>query len=122
MTDQDTATARIDATLAALPPDQRDALQALRRTIAAAAPGAEEAISYGAPAFRYRGRALVAYAPYQAHCSFFPMEPALIEAHRDELAAFATAKGTIRFTPQRPLPEDLVTRIVRERIARLDGR
>jgi uncharacterized protein YdhG (YjbR/CyaY superfamily) len=56
MTDLTTATAQIDATLAALPADQRAALQALRQTIAAAAPEAEEAISYGMPAFRYHGR------------------------------------------------------------------
>jgi len=122
MTDSTTATARIEATLAALPPDQQATLQALRRTIAATAPEAEEAISYGAPAFRYHGRVLVGYAPYKAHCSFFPMDPALIEAHRDELADHATSKGAIRFTPDHPLPDDLVARIVRERMARIDGR
>ncbi len=122
MTDPTTATAQIDATLAALPADQRAALQSLRRTIAAAAPGAEEAISYGMPAFRYRGRSLVSYAAFKAHCSLFPMSSALIEALGDELAGFATAKGTLRFTPEHPLPDDIVKRIVRERMAQIDGR
>ncbi len=122
MTDPATATAQIEATLAALPADQRAALQALRETIAAAAPGAEETISYGMPAFRYRGRALVSYAAFKAHCSLFPMSSALIETLRDELAGFATAKGTLRFTPDHPIPADLVTRIVHERMAQIEAR
>jgi uncharacterized protein YdhG (YjbR/CyaY superfamily) len=122
MTDSMTATQQINATLAALPGDQRAALQALRETIAAAAPGAEETISYGMPAFRYRGRALVSYAGFKAHCSLFPMSAALIEAHRAELAGYATAKGTLRFTPEHPLPRDLVERIVHERMAQIDVR
>ena len=81
-----------------------------------------ETISYGMPAFRYHGRALVSYAAFKAHCSFFPMSAALIETHRDELAGFATAKGTLRFTPEHPLPNDLVERIVRERMAQVDER
>ena len=122
MTDPPRATAQIDARLAALPADQRAALQTLRQRIAAAAPAAEEAISYGMPAFRYHGRSLVSYAAFKAHCSFFPMSSALIEGHRDELAGFATAKGTLRFTPERPLPNGLVERIVRERMAQIDAR
>lgn len=122
MTDPTTATAQIDETLAALPAGQRAALQTLRETIAAAAPEAEEAISYAMPAFRYHGRALVSYAAFKTHCSFFPMSSALVEAHRDELASFATAKGTLRFTPEHPLPNDLVERMVRERMAQIDAR
>ena len=121
MTKPVSATAQIDATLAALPADQRTALQSLRRTIAAAAPSAEETISYGMPAFRYRGRALVYYAAFKAHCSFFPGAE-LIESYRDELAGFATSKGTLQFTPERPIPGDLVERIVRERMAQIDRR
>ena len=115
------ATVRIDATLAALPPDQRSALQRLRETIATAAPDAVEAISYGAPAFRYRGRPLVSYAAAKAHCSLFPMSPPVIEAHRAELDGFDTAKGTIRFSPDRPIPAELVRTIVRERMAEIDA-
>ncbi|MGZ3641143.1 MAG: iron chaperone [Candidatus Limnocylindrales bacterium] len=122
MTDPVAATAQIEATLAALPADQRAALEALRRTIAAAAPDAEEAISYSMPAFRYHGRSLVAYAAFKAHCSLFPMSAALIEAHREAFAGFATAKGTLRFTPEHPLPDELVRLIVRERMAQIDAR
>ena len=115
------ATARIEAILAALPADQRAALQALRATVAAAAPEAIEAISYGTPAFRYRGRPLVSYAAATAHCSFFPMSPDVLDRYRDRLAGFDLAKGTVRFTPDRPIPADVVAAIVRDRIATLDA-
>ena len=115
------ATAQIDAYLATLPDDMRNALEALRRTIQAAAPDAVEAISYGAPAFRHRGRPLVSYRAAKAHCSFYPMNPAVIDAHRAELEAFETAKGTIRFTPDAPLPDALVTSIVKARVAEIDA-
>jgi uncharacterized protein YdhG (YjbR/CyaY superfamily) len=116
------ATKTIDATLAALPADQRSALQSLRAMIAAAAPAAVEAISYGTPAFRYRGRPLVSYAAAKAHCSFFPMSPAVIDAHRELLTGFDTAKGTIRFTPEHPIPKMVVATLVRARLAELDAR
>ena len=122
MSDSDPATLRIAATLAAMPADQRAALESLRATIAEAAPDAVDAISYGAPAFRYHGRPLVAYAAYKAHCSLFPMSPELVERHRDELEGFVIAKGTLQFTPEHPLPDDLVARIVRERMAQIDDR
>ncbi len=121
MTDA-SATAQIDAILAALPETQRAALQALRETIATTAPDAEETISYSMPAFRYRGRALVSYSAFKTHCSFFPMSGETIDAHRDELADFRTAKGTLQFTPEHPIPRDLVERIVRERMAQIDAR
>lgn len=115
-----TTSAQIDAYLATLSADKRAALQALRETIAAVAPAAVEGISYGVPAFRYRGRPLVAYAAAKAHCSFFPMSSALIDVHRGELADFDTAKGTIRFTPRHPIPNALVAMIVHERMAQID--
>jgi len=109
----------VDEVLAGLPAGQRAALQRLRETIRSAAPGAVEGFSYGLPAFRLNGRPLVAYGAAKGHCSFFPMSPALIEAHGGELAGYDTAKGTIRFTPEKPLPADLVQRIVRARVEEL---
>ena len=94
----------------------------MRDLIAATATDAEEAISYGAPAFRYRGRPLVSYAAAKRHCSLFPMSPAVLAAHLDGLDGFDTAKGTIRFTPDHPLPADVVRRIVRDRMAEIDAR
>jgi uncharacterized protein YdhG (YjbR/CyaY superfamily) len=76
----------VNAVLAALPEDARNALEALRRTIAAAAPEAVESINYGVPAFKYRGRPLVSFAAAKNHCSFYVQSPAVMEAHRDQLA------------------------------------
>lgn len=113
--------ADVDAFLARLPDDQRQVLEALRRTIAAAAPEAEEGIGYGVPAFRYRGRPLVSFGAGKAHCSFYVQSPAVIDAHREELAGRDVSKGTVRFTPEEPLPDALVTKLVAARLAETDA-
>jgi uncharacterized protein YdhG (YjbR/CyaY superfamily) len=105
-----------DEYLAALPDDQRAALQELRSLIRAAAPRAEECISYALPAFRQDG-ALVGYGAGASHCALYPMNGSTVAAYRDELAGFETSKGAIRFTPDRPLPPDLVRTLVHARIA-----
>ena len=122
MDDTTTATAWIDAKLAGLPEQQRAALQSLRETIAAAAPEAVDTISYAMPAFRYHGRALVSYDAFKAHCSLFPMGSEIIERHADKFAAFSTTKGTLHFTPEQPIPKELIELIVRERMAAIDAR
>ena len=106
----------IDAYLAALDAAKRAALEQLRRDIHVAAPGGEECISYQMPAFRLDGRVLVWFGAATRHCSFFPgAQP--IAALAAELADYETSKGTIRFSPDRPLPAALVRRIVALRIA-----
>jgi len=110
----------VDGYLAAVPAEQRAALEQLRRTIRAAAPQATEAISYGMPAYKYQG-ALVYFAAFQKHCSFFPGTSAL-GAYRRELEGFETSKGTIRFTPDKPLPAALVRKIVRARLKENEAR
>ena len=122
MADGAEASGQVDAILAALPDDQRAALQAVRETVAATAPEAIETISYGMPAFRYHGRVLVGYAGFKRHCSFFPMGSAVLDSHPDEVAPYRTAKGTLQFTPEDPLPAELVQMIVRERMAAIDER
>jgi uncharacterized protein YdhG (YjbR/CyaY superfamily) len=103
-----------------LPADKRTALQALRETIALAAPDAVEGISYGLPAFRYRDRPLVSYNATKGHCAFFPMSPAVLDRHRDELAGFDLAKGTVRFSPDQPIPVEVVSEIDRDRLAEIE--
>lgn len=112
----------IDAILAKLAADQRAALQDLRETIARVAPDAVEAMSYGAPAFRYRDHPLVSYGAAKAHCAFYVMSPDVIATHEADLQGFDTSKGTVRFTPDKPLPTDLVTKLVRARMAESDER
>ena len=122
MTDETpTSTQRIDAILAGLPDDQRAALVDLRSSITRAAPEAEEAISYGAPAFRYRGRPLVSFGAARSHVAFYVMSPAVLDAHRVALEGYDTSKGAIRFQPERPIPDDVIAAIVRERMAEIDA-
>ena len=104
----------IDAYLAKLPDDQRAALEILRGQIDALAPDASEAISYGLPTFKLNGN-LVHFGAAAKHCAFYP--GAVIDSFADRLKGFETAKGTIRFQPEAPLPPDLVADIVRHRIA-----
>jgi uncharacterized protein YdhG (YjbR/CyaY superfamily) len=111
----------IDEFLAKLPPATREALENLRRTIAAAAPDAIEGIGYGVPAFKYRSRPLVSFGAGKDHCSFYVQSPAVLDEHRDELAGYDTAKGTIRFRPEKPLPIRLVKKLVKARIAEVNA-
>lgn len=102
---------------AGLPADKRAALEKLRRTIRAAAPRADECISYGLPAFRLDGRVLVLFGATAKHCSFFPGSGTAVEAHKGDLKGYSTSKGTIRFDVEKPLPASLPRRIVKYRIA-----
>jgi uncharacterized protein YdhG (YjbR/CyaY superfamily) len=95
--------------------EKRAALEKLRRAIKSAAPKAEECISYQIPAFRLGGRLLVAFGAAANHCAFYP-GAFPIEAHKDELRAYDTGKGTIRFQADSPLPATLVRKLVKTRI------
>jgi uncharacterized protein YdhG (YjbR/CyaY superfamily) len=77
---------------------------------------ATEAIGYGIPTFRYKG-ALVGFAAFSNHCSFFPMSLSVMEAFKKELKSFDTSKGTIRFPIDKPLSVALVKKLVKARIA-----
>jgi uncharacterized protein YdhG (YjbR/CyaY superfamily) len=111
-----------DDYLAALGKDQRAALQKLRKIIKAAAPGAEEYVAYGLAAFRRDGLPLVALGATPKHCAFYLMSGSTVAAHADELERYDTSKGTIRFTPDKPLPATLVRKLVKARIAENDAR
>jgi len=106
----------IDEYLAPLSGEKRAALEKLRRDIRSAAPEAEECISYQVPAFRLRGRLLVAFGVGANHCAFYPGAYP-IEALKDELEAYDTSKGTIRFQAGKPLPTALVRKLVKARLA-----
>ena len=111
----------VDAYLRKVPPDARAALTKLRRAIKAAAPGADEAISYAMPAYKLHGP-LVYFAAFKEHCSFFPASKSVVKRFSRELSSFDASGGTIRFSPRRPLPTSLVTRIVRARVKENEAR
>lgn len=105
----------VDDYLSRVPQSQRRALEQLRRTIKSVVPDAVEVISYQMPTFKLNGRMLVSYAAFAEHCSFFPgAGPTAV--HQEELKSFATSKGTVRFTPEKPLSASLVKKMVKTRI------
>ena len=104
----------IDAYLTPLPADQRAALQRLRARIKAAAPGAVECIGYGLAGFKLDGQPLLYFGAATRHCALY----GALNAGRfaEELKGFKQSKGTIRFTPDRPIPAAVVKALVRARI------
>jgi uncharacterized protein YdhG (YjbR/CyaY superfamily) len=106
----------IDQYLAALSDDKRAALEKLRKIIRAAAPKAEECISYQLAAFRQDGM-LVAFGATANHCAFYLMSSSTLEAHKDEIKDYDISKGTIRFQADKPLPVALVRKLVKARLA-----
>ena len=111
----------VEEYLAALPRESRVALEKLRKTIKAAAPGATETISYQMPAFKDHGRFLVSYAAFKGHCSLFPASTAVMEALGEELKPYFSGKGTLRFTADKPIPAVLVRKLVRVRIKEIQA-
>jgi uncharacterized protein YdhG (YjbR/CyaY superfamily) len=109
-------TRTVDDYLAGLSDDKRAALEKLRRTIRAAAPKAEECISYQLPAFRLNGM-LVAFGATANHCAFYAMSSSTLAALKDDLKGYDTSKGTIRFQSDQPLPAALVRKVVKARFA-----
>jgi uncharacterized protein YdhG (YjbR/CyaY superfamily) len=109
--------ATIDEYLRGVAPRFRPLLRDLRRTIRAAAPRASESISYGIPTFKQDGQRLIYFSAATNHCAIH-MVP---KTHLDEATrlGFGVGRGSIRFTPERPLARRLVTRIVKERLAEL---
>ena len=109
----------IDEYLAGLSAGQRAALEKLRKAIKAAAPKAEEGISYGLAAFRLNGRPLVAFGATANHCAFYPMSSATVEAFQAHLKGYETSKGAIRFSEKKLLPAPLVRKLVRARMTEM---
>lgn len=110
-----------DEYLAALDDETRAALEKLRKAIRASAPRAEEYMAYGLPAFRLDGKPLVAFGAAARHCAFYPMSGTIVAGFAAELAEWKTSKGTIRFTPDHPLPATLIRTLVKARIAENAG-
>jgi uncharacterized protein YdhG (YjbR/CyaY superfamily) len=112
----------VDKYLAAVSEPARSTLNTIRATIRSAVPPeATEGITYGIPMFKYKG-ALVWFAAFSKHCSFFPGSLAVIAASKNELKDYQTSKGTIRFPVDKPLPATLVKQLVKARIAENERR
>lgn len=114
MDDKKAGFASIDEYIATFPEEIQTILQEIRETIKAAAPDAEEKISYQMPTFALKGN-LVHFAAFKNHIGFYPT-PSGTEAFKEEIANYQAAKGSIRFPLDEPMPLDLITRIVKMRV------
>jgi uncharacterized protein YdhG (YjbR/CyaY superfamily) len=111
----------VDEYLAGIPEPARTTLKKVRAAIRSAAPPeATEAISYGIPAFKYKGT-LMWFAAFSNHCSLFPTA-SVIEMFKNELKGFSTSKGTIHFPTNKPLPTAVVKKMVKARIAQIESK
>lgn len=107
----------IDEYLAGVPEPARTTLRKMRAVIRSIVPKeTTETISYGMPAFKYKG-ALVWFAAFSDHCSFFPGNSSLIATFHNDLKGLETSKGTIRFPVDKPLPTALLKKMVKQRVA-----
>lgn len=106
----------VDEYLAGIPEPARSTLKHIRAVIKSVVPKeTTEVISYRIPMFKYRGM-LVGYAAFAKHCSLFPTGSGVIEKFAKELKGYQTSRGTIQFPPDKPLPDALVKKIVKERV------
>ena len=111
----------VDEYLEAAPEPQRSTLLALRADLRDLLPDAEEGLSYGVPAFKVGGAPVAGYAQFTAHCGYYPHSGDVLAGLAEYLEGYDWAKGTLRFPIDRPLPRDLVARLVAARLAELDG-
>jgi 3-methyladenine DNA glycosylase AlkD/uncharacterized protein YdhG (YjbR/CyaY superfamily) len=113
--------AAVDAYLSSVPRDKRAALEKLRAQIKAAAPGAEEVISYALPAFRLNGKVIAGFGASASHCTFYPFSGSVVAAHADDLEGFELSKGAVKFDASKPIPARLVKKLVQARIAEAEA-
>jgi uncharacterized protein YdhG (YjbR/CyaY superfamily) len=111
----------VDEYLAGVPEPQRAELERLRDVVRRMVPGVEEATSYGMPAFKYQKRPLLGFRASKTHLSVFPFSPAAIDAARDALSGFDLSKGTVRFTPDKPIPDSAFEQLVQHRLREIEG-
>ena len=109
----------MDDYLAGVPEPDRAALERIRRVVKELVPQAEEGKSYGMPALKYNKRPLVGFVAAKKHLSLFPFSPAVIAALTDRLDGFELSKGTIRFTAQHQLPDEVLRDVVMLRLGEI---
>jgi uncharacterized protein YdhG (YjbR/CyaY superfamily) len=111
-----------DEYLATVPEPQRAELVRIRQFVRRTVPEAEESTSYGLPAFKYKQRPLLGFRASKNHLSVFPFSPEAVDAARGALAGFELSKGTVRFTPDKPIPEQALEQLLRHRLHEIDRR
>ncbi len=107
----------VDAYLAKTPEPQRRTLAALRKTIRAALPYAEETVAYGLPCFKVDGKGIAGFAAFTDHCSYFPMSGSVLGVLEKAVAAYVVSKGALQFPVHKTLPVGLVKKLIKARLA-----
>jgi uncharacterized protein YdhG (YjbR/CyaY superfamily) len=115
MRNHQTPPKNIDEYIAAFPDDVQEILEKIRMTIREAAPDAQETISYQIPTFTLKGKYLIYFAAYKKHIGLYPAPVGYVE-FKEELSVYAAGKGTLRFPFDKPIPFDLITKIVKFRV------
>ena len=110
----------VEAYLSQATNDQRAEYERIRRIVAATVPTFEETISYGIPTFKYKGKYLLYFGAFKNHMSLFPT-PNPVEALKDRLKDYKVSKGTIQFTTQKPLPDDVIIDMLKLRKQSIDS-
>jgi len=105
----------MDEYIAGFPNDVQEILEKIRMTIRKAAPDAEEIISYQMPTFTLKGKYLVYFAAYKKHIGFYPAPIGNAEL-KEDLAVYESGKGTLKFPFEKPIPFDLISKIVEFRV------
>jgi len=117
----ESSTKEVSAVLTAAPKEHHAALQLIREMVQTTVPEAVEAISYGMPAFKYKGKPLAGYASKKDHCSFFPMSGDIVGKLKNELKGFKTSKGGVQFQPDQPIPIPVLKKLILARKAEIDN-
>ncbi|MGI8558556.1 MAG: iron chaperone [Solirubrobacteraceae bacterium] len=105
--------------MSAVEEPKRDTLESLRRVILEIVPDAEQVISYRVPAFRVRGQTVAGFAAFKDHLSYLPFSGSVLGQLADELDGYTMTKSSLHFTPEHPLPEALVEKLIAVRLARI---
>lgn len=106
--------------LSGLPKKEREALETVRKKILSLMPEAEERLSRGVPFFYYRGKRAVGFRSSKTHLSFFIMEGKVLNSHRLEISDYDNSQTVIKFSPDKPLDQEIIEKLVRARMAEIE--
>jgi uncharacterized protein YdhG (YjbR/CyaY superfamily) len=109
----------VDEYLRQAPEPQRSTLGRIRASLRRILPEADEALSYGVPAFKVGGTPVAGYAFFTRHCSYFPHSGSVLSEIADELSGYEWSKGTLKFPVDEPLPESILVRLVEVRLGQI---
>jgi uncharacterized protein YdhG (YjbR/CyaY superfamily) len=112
----------VDAYLRGIEEPKRTTLEALRRTILEIVPDAQQVISYGLPAFRVEGKIVAGFGAFQRHLSYLPFSGAVLSSIARDLEGYTMTKSALHFAVDRPLPKNLVRKLIDERLAQSSRR